>query len=108
MLDANGRSFAFREQVLMRLVGLCGGVGWKAVSVRICRIFRVLVSHGECAQELADGIETFGQSLRSECSQETSDFGSGLGHLGFRSAVANVSKYFLMCGEHWPQFQKRM
>ncbi len=71
-------------------------VGWRAVLVRICRIFRVLVSHGECAQELADGIETFGQSLRSECSQETSDFGSGLGHLGFRSAVANVSKYFLM------------
>jgi hypothetical protein len=70
----------------------------RAVLVPICRIFRVLVSRGECAQELADGIETFGQSLRSKCSQETSDFGSGLGHLGFRSAVANVSKFFLMCG----------
>jgi hypothetical protein len=69
---------------------------------------RFLVSHGECAQELADGIETIGQSLRSKCSQETSDFGSGLGHLGFRSAVANVSEFFLMCGEHWPQSQKRM
>ncbi len=37
-----------------------------------------------------------GRSLRSECSHETNDFGSGLGNLGFVSGMANVSKCLLM------------
>lgn len=40
--------------------------------------------------------ESIGRSFRSDCSHETSDFGSGLGNLGFFSAMANVSKCLLM------------
>jgi hypothetical protein len=50
----------FVSRYSLDLSGCEGELDGERFLVPICRIFRVLVSHGECAQELADGIETFG------------------------------------------------
>ncbi len=75
------------------LSGCVGELDGERFRFQICRIFRVLVSNGECAQELADGIDLsvcVGELDGERFWFQFAEFS------GFWSAMANVPKSLLM------------